>query len=153
MSKPGFNLQYTYTKHIAQNKPFEQAMAVLLEESNARHNEIMVAIKDPLGFGHEGRVAIEREDSEHIPLYSAYISYYVSLPETLLTPLSRQTTRCAVEEPRARAIADSSHSLMSCKPIMTVASSTDSSPRTCPNRIPTRLLVFPRILCGPGTRC
>ena len=71
-------LEYTYANHIAKLLADREALAILSTETRMRREELLQAVQDPLGYGHQGRVAINSAAERQIDFYDGIVAFYVS---------------------------------------------------------------------------
>lgn len=79
MSDQALPVDYTYSKyHIANKLSNKEAMGVLVNEIRTRREQLLEAVKDPLGYGHQGRIAIGLDAERQIDFYESLVAFYVS---------------------------------------------------------------------------
>ena len=76
-------LDYTYSYHITKRMSNNDAFGVLSNEIRIRRAELLQAVRDPLGYGHQGRIAIDSEAERQIDFYDALVAFYVSSLQSL----------------------------------------------------------------------
>ena len=76
-------LEYTYANHLAKLLADKEGMAILSVEIGTRREELRKAVNDPLGYGWQGRIAINGDAERQINFYEGFVAFCVSLPNTL----------------------------------------------------------------------